>query len=109
MKEAINRYYQQILSVLQRAWRKVKDYEYRQLLAAVAGVMDILPGLIAWLLEVLALTVSVICVITAGRQAYQLEFYSAIILITLSALLVGLAILSDYYTRPTDVQHGGGG
>lgn len=69
----------------------------RALRTCLAG-LDILPGLLAWLLELLALLIAIIAVLIAARLGLDLQLIKAATLIALSILLVGLALLTNYYT-----------
>jgi hypothetical protein len=97
----------EIKSFIQRQWLKLKRYEFKKLFMATGILLEVLPGILAWLLEVVVMVSAIVCVINAGRLAYEVELYSAVALIVMAGMLVGLAILTDHYTAPQKEDNGG--
>ena len=108
MIESMTRYWQRFTSFVQRRWNKVKGFSYGKVLKALFEILEVFPGLMAWAIEVLALGSAAICVWQAAHYGYELALWQALGFVALAGTLIGIAILSDHYTRPSEAKHGGG-
>lgn len=97
-----------ITSTIHRRWAMAKRYNYKQTMAAAVGLLDSLPGIAAWATEVIAIASAAFLVAIACVQAYELRLWSAAALLVIAGMLVGIAILTDYYSSPPRSNQGGG-
>ena len=109
MKEVFERYYFKSKKFVQRYWMRLKQVNYMQLLRLVGVGLVALPGMIAWLLEIIALGAAIKFISMAAHQAYTNELWSAFVLVALSGLMVAIAHLTDRYTASQNRKDGGGG
>lgn len=109
MTDTLLRYWNMLTVWIKRRWHAVREYQWKQLLVSALAVMDAVPGVLAWVLEVVSIATAVGCAWQAARYGLTLHLLPAAGFILLAGLLVGLALLTDYYTRPSDSKQGGGG
>ncbi len=100
--------FMKVSAFIKRRWAIAKRYEYRKVWSVAAGLLEVLPGLMAWAIEVLALAGSIVCVVDTVRLAHELRFWPAVFTVAVAGLLLGLAMLTDRYTRPRESSQGGG-
>ncbi len=97
-----------ITSTIRRRWAMAKRYDYKEMLFSLAGLLDIVLGIAAWATEVLAISSAAFLIAISCLQAYELRLWSAAALLAIAGMLVGIAILTDYYSSPPRSNQGGG-
>lgn len=67
----------------------------------IKPLLNNLPGLLAWILEGVAVVTALLYVVCAAREAFTGDSIAALLMLAVAAASLAIVLLADYYNRST--------